>query len=232
MDNSINSFVKLNGLYVNKNAKEAISLYNRLKIKNHPKRFPIFLNGSGYIHYKTYDILKKEEIQRYVHFDAHTDSVKKYKDGITYLNFVEHIKDLNSIRQILLIGTRYKDILDPKIYQFISNESNLPEKDVLLTHMSIDLDVLKDIGIVEKVWENDGTLSLQELINYLNLCKERYNIRSADICGIARIFPEPSFSLNNLLNKPSELKERELMLEERLKNGVEMVEEIITCLSN
>ena len=220
-------FVKLNGIFVNKNAVEVLNLYHMIKyIQVLKKRLiPIYINGSGYLHHKTFDIIKEEKPERYIHVDAHSDCCE-YNQAMTYHNFVNYIQDLDFINEVLFIGVKYQPNRKPK-YKIISTQSDMSKRDSLKTHVSIDLDVVKEINIVENVWNSDAMLNLSELKSLLSKCRELYNISSLDICGIARRY-------EFVLAKPSLISEwyfrRHIKKINCLKDSMSMIEEIVQSL--
>lgn len=154
------------------------------------------LYGDGGYHHYTYGLClkvakRKSKDYIYVHADNHTDA-RKCDDPIGCGSFVEDITDKPRAKDILLLGTTYgsneknRTIVTVETLTSKNAKEDLrkalkakQQKDV---YASFDLDVLNGIEITTSY--GTGNLSLENLLDAIEVISEEKNIISADILGL------------------------------------------------
>lgn len=154
------------------------------------------LYGDGGYHHYTYGLClkiakRKSKDYMYVHADNHTDA-RKCDDPIGCGSFVEDIADKPRAKDILLLGTPYgsneknRTIVTVGTLTSKNAKEELrkalkekPQKDV---YVSFDLDVLNRIEITTSY--GAGNLSLENLLDAIEVISEEKNIISADMLGL------------------------------------------------
>lgn len=176
-----------------------------------PARTPqLLFIGSGNYHYVTYLLLRRiHQPFTLALFDYHPDLLPSPSDeviscGSWVLRALQTLPDLKKV-VILGIHDAYKpqlpESLKPRVSIYTARELSentwlssqlLQDISTPILYISIDKDVLsKEIAVTN--W-NQGDLSLDQLLETLNLLLSRYHIVGVDVCG------EPYWNGDTLLN--------------------------------
>lgn len=164
------------------------------------------LVGAGGKHQYTYGLCKvladkKSEEYGYIHFDLHSDTKQTIDNShIGCASFVQHLlEDGGKVKKIFYVGccqeVSLPDVIDVENFQdktILKNYKNVKEesaRDLMIplknlpedVYISMDLDVLgrKDIH----TGFGYGSMSLEKLIQCLEIIKSEKNIIGADVLG-------------------------------------------------
>lgn len=191
----------------------------------------ITLLGRGNYHYVSYLLLA--EIKRpftLVLFDHHHDMMLAPDvEHISCGSWVHQaLKHLPNLRKVLLLGvsreaaasipahcaSRTVAISEEELRRGISERMIMESIDTDLIYMSIDKDVLAETEVMTD-WDQ-GTLTIRELVAYLDAVSRRGKIAGADICGE---YPaDPSQALRGANRRAARLNERaNRLLVERIR---------------
>lgn len=173
-------------------------IYNILKKK---KRNKISFLGSGNHHYTTYIILKmiKKPFTLIV-FDNHTDMKESvFGDILSCGSWVnKSIENIDNLEEVILLGVNktYENLKPDKIEKIkkvkIINNENINNVDYVNSflkkevskkniYISIDKDVLSSKYAMTN-WDQ-GSMSIDSLLNILRYLNSNFNILGIDVCG-------------------------------------------------